>query len=99
MTTGDEMRASRATTFNTLLDEEGVRSEKKKRLRGSVSAYKGHLTRAYKETRSLCSDPGSLSEIMSKKNALDDLFARYSAAVQCLLQTVVVFGGTGNDSE
>ena len=29
MTTGDEMRASRATTFNTLLDEEGVRSEKK----------------------------------------------------------------------
>lgn len=76
-------------TFNTLLDEEGVRSEEIKRLHGSTSVYKGHLTRAYKEIRSLCSNRGSLSEIMSKKSALDDLFARYSAAVKCLLQTVV----------
>ena len=89
MATGDEMRASCATTFNTLLDEEGVRSEEIKHLHRSVSGYKGHLTRAYKEIRSLCFNPGSLSETMSNRSALDDLFARYSAAVQCLLQTVV----------
>jgi len=76
-------------TFNTLLDEEGVHSEEIKRLHGSISAYKGHLTRAYKEIRSFCSNPGSLSEIMPKKSSRDDLFARYSAAVQCFLQTVV----------
>ena len=49
MATDDGMRATRVTTFNTLLDEEGVRSDEIKRLRGSVSAFKGHLTRAYKE--------------------------------------------------
>ena len=88
MATGDEMRATRVTIFNTLLDEEGVRSEEIKRLRRSVSAFKGHLTRAYKEIRFLCSNSGSLDEIVSRKSALDDLFARYAAAVQSLLQNV-----------
>ena len=89
MATDDGMQATRVMTFNTLLDEEGVRSEEIKRLRGSVSAFKGHLTRAYKEIRFLCSKPGPLSEIVSRKSALDDLFARYTAAVQSLLQNVV----------
>ena len=89
MATDDEMRATRVMTLDTLLDEEGVRSEEIKRLRGSISAYKGHLTRAYKEIRFLCSNSGSLSEIVSRKSALDDLFARYAAAVQSLLQNVV----------
>ena len=79
----DEMRSTRVTTLNTLLDEE-VR-----RLRGSVSAYKGHLTKAYSDIRFLCSNSGSLSEIVSRKSALDDLFARYTAAVQSLLQKLV----------
>ena len=49
MATDDERRATRVTTFNILSDEEGVRLEEIKRLQGSVSAFKGHLTRAYKE--------------------------------------------------
>lgn len=73
--------------YLTLLDEDGVRSEEIKQLRRSVSAFKGHLMRAYKEIRFLCS--GSLDEIVSRKSALDDLFARYAAAVQTLLQNVV----------
>ena len=51
--------------------------------------FKGHLTRAYKEIRFLRSKPGPLSKIVSRKSALDDLFARYTAAVQSLLQNVV----------
>ena len=88
MATDDERRATRVTTFNTLSDEEGVRLEEIKRLRGSVSAFKGHLTRAYKEIRLLCSNSGPLSDIVARKSALDDLFARYTTAVQSLLQNV-----------
>ena len=86
------MRTTRVTTFNTLLDEGGVRSEEMKRLLGSMSAFKGHLTRAYKEIRFLCSKPGPLSEIVPRKSALDDLFARYAAATQSLLRNVVDIG-------
>ena len=92
MATDDELRATRVTTLNTSLDEEGIRLEEIKRLRGSVSAHKGHLTRVYKEykeIRFLCSNSRSLSEIVSRKSASDDLFARYAAAVQSLLRNVV----------
>ena len=81
MATDDGMRATRVTTFNTLLDEEGVCSEEIKRLRGSLLAFKGHLMRAYKKIRFLRSKPGPLSEIVSRKSALDDLFVRYTAAL------------------
>ena len=89
MATDDEMRATHVMTFNTLSDKEGVPLEEIKRLRGSVSAFKRHLTRAYKEIRLLCSNPGPLSDIVARKSALDDLFARYTTAVQSLLQNVV----------
>ena len=89
MATDDGMRATSVTTLNTSLDEEEVRSKEIKRLRESVSAYKGYLTRAYKEIRFLCSNLGSLSEIALRKSALHDLFARYTAAVQSLLHNVV----------
>ena len=89
MATDGELQATHVTEFNTLLDEEGVTSEEIKRLRGSVSAFKGHLTRAYKDIRLLCSNSGPLSDIVSRKSALDDLFGRYAAAVRNLLQYVV----------
>ena len=53
MATDDELQATPVTTFNTLLDEEGVSSEEIKQLRGSVSTFKGHLMRAYKDIRLL----------------------------------------------
>ena len=89
MATDDELQAAHVTEFNTLLDEEGVSSEEIKRLRGSVSAFRGHLTRAYNDIRHLCSNSGPLSDIASRKSALDDLFRRYAAAVRNLLQYVV----------
>ena len=72
-----------------MLDEEGVSSEEIKQLQGSVSALKGRLRRAYKDIRLLCSNSGPLSDIVSRKNALDDLFGRYAAAVRNLLLKVV----------
>ena len=47
------------------------------------------LTRAYNELRFLCSNSGSLSGIMSRKSALDDLFARYTAAFRSSLKSLV----------
>lgn len=81
------MQAGKLDTI--LLDQEGAHSEGIKGLQRSIPAYKGHLTREYNELRFLCSNSGSLSEIMSKKSALDDLFARYAAAVGILLQSWV----------
>ena len=69
MATGDDLQATHVTAFSTLLDEEGVSSEEIKRLRGSVSAFKGHLTRAFKDIRLLCSNSGPLSDIVSRKSA------------------------------
>ena len=40
MATDDEMRATNVTTFNTLLDEGGVRSEEIKRLRDPCQRLK-----------------------------------------------------------
>ena len=65
MATDDELQATHVT-FNTLLDEEGVSSEVIRRLRGSISAFKGHLTRVYKDIRLLCSNSGPLSDIVSR---------------------------------
>ena len=81
------MQAGKPDTI--LLDEEGAHSEDIKELQRSIHPYKGHLTREYNALRFLCSNSGSLSEIMSKKSALDDLFARYAAAVGILLQSLV----------
>ena len=88
MATDNQSQATNITAFNTLLDEEGVSSEERKRLRGSVSTFKGQLTRAYKDVRLLCSNSGPLSDIVSRKSALDDLFGRYAVAVRNLLQNV-----------
>ena len=71
------------------LEGDGVRLEVINQLQGSVTAYKGHLTRRYNEIRSLFANAASVSEIMMKKNSLDDLFSRYSTVVERLLQTVV----------
>lgn len=76
-------------TCNTLLDKEGVLSEEIKRLWRSVSVFKGHLMKAYKEITLLSSNSGSLTKTLSMRSALDDLFARYAAAVQSLLQNVI----------
>ena len=43
----------------------------------------------YKDIRLLCSNSGPLSDIVSRKSALDDLFGRYAVAVQNLLQNMV----------
>ena len=79
----------RSERSNVPLEGDGVRLEVIDQLQGSVTAHKGHLTRRYNEIRSLFSNAAPVSEIMMKKNSLDDLFSRYSTVVERLLQTVV----------
>ena len=59
------------------------------RLQGTVSAYKGHLTRRYNDIRSLFANNATVTEIMIKRNSLDDIFSRYSTAVESLLHVLV----------
>ncbi|KAK2551629.1 hypothetical protein P5673_027396 [Acropora cervicornis] len=73
---------------NVALEDDRARLEVISQLRGSISAYKGHLTRRYNEIISLFADAAPVSEIMMKKNSLDDLFSRYVTVVERLLQTV-----------
>ncbi|XP_067030756.1 uncharacterized protein [Acropora muricata] len=73
---------------NVPLEDDRARLEVISQLRGSISAYKRHLTRRYNEIISLFADAAPVSEIMMKKNSLDDLFSRYVTVVERLQQTV-----------
>ena len=59
-------------------------------LRRLLSAYRGHLTRPYKELGLLFSSSGSLAEVLDKKCTLDGLFMRYNAKAKDLLQLLTV---------
>lgn len=83
------IQSLRAKEFDNTLDEEGARSEEIKRLQGFFRAYRGHLTRNYNKRKFLCSNSGSLREIMLRKSTLDDLFARYTAAFRSSLKSLV----------
>ena len=85
----DGSKQLRSERSNVPLEGDGVRLEVINQLQGSVTAYKGHLTRRYNEIRSLFANAAPVSEIMMKKNSLDDLFSRYSTVVERRLQTVV----------
>ena len=55
-------------------------------LRRSLSAYRDHLTRLYKEMKLLFSNCGSQMEVLDRKCTLDGLFMRYNAKAKDLLQ-------------
>ena len=61
------------------------------RLKGSLTAYRGHLTKAYNEMESLMMNPDAVNEVAKKKCALDNIFKRYEEASfkysQCLQQS------------
>ena len=82
-------RRPRSTRSSASLNEGGVRLEEISRLQGTVSAYKGHLTRRYNDIRSLFANNATVTEIMIKRNSLDDIFTRYSTAVESLLHVLV----------
>ena len=82
-------RRPRSTRSSASLDEGDVRLEEISRLQGTVSAYKGHLPRRYNDIRSLFANNATVTEIMIKRNSLDDIFSRYSTAVESLLHVLV----------
>ena len=88
MSVEDGTKELRSERSNVPLEDDSARLEVISQLRGSISAYKGHLTRHYNEIRSLFADAAPVSEIMTKKNSLDDIFSRYVTVVEILLQTV-----------
>ena len=75
----------RSTRSSASLDEGCVRLEEISRLQGTILAYKGHLTRRYNDIRSLFANDATVTEIMIKRNCLDEIFTRYSSAVESLL--------------
>ena len=72
-----------------MLDEGGVHLEEISRLQGAISACKGHLTRRYNDIRSSFANNATVTEIMIKTNSLDEIFMRYSSAVESLLHILV----------
>ena len=88
MSIEDGTKELRRERSNVPLEDDRARLEVISQLRGSISAYKGHLTRRYNKIRSLFADAAPVSEIMMKKNSLHDLFSRYVTVVERLLQTV-----------
>ena len=95
MSVEDGTKELRSERWNVPLEGDGDRLEVISQLRGSISAYKGHLTRRYIEIRSLFPNAAPVSEIMIKKNSLDDLLSSYVTVVERLLQTVLVWRGWG----
>ena len=75
MSVENGIKEPRSERSNVPLEHDRARLEVISQLRGSISAYKGHLTRRYNEIRSLFGDATPVSEIMMKKNSLDDLFS------------------------
>ena len=76
---------TRRTSSCALLDEGQINQ-----LRRSLSAYRGHLKRSYKELEWLFSNSGSLVEVLDKKCTPDGLFMRYNAKAKDLLQLLTV---------
>ena len=65
---------------NMLLNQEAVVNERLNSLKKTVSTYRGHLTRCYRELRELMSDPSKYTEINSKRRMLDGVFESYKEA-------------------
>ena len=64
---------TRRTSSYALLEMEG-NADQINQLRRSLSAYRGHLTRLYKEMESLFSNCGSQMEVLDRKCTLDCFF-------------------------
>ena len=79
---------TRPTSSYALLDEDNA--DQINQPRRSLSAYRGHLTRSYKEMGLLFSNCGSLMEVIDEKCTLDGLFIRYNAKAKDLLQLLTV---------
>ena len=80
---------TRRTSSYALLEMEG-NADQINQLRRSLSAYRGHLTRLYKEMELLFSNCGSQMEVLDRKCMLDGLFMRYNAKAKDLLQLMTV---------
>ena len=76
--------STRRTSSYALVDED--KAEQINQLKRSLSAYRGHLTRLYKEMELLFSNFGSQMEAFDRKCILDSLFTRYNSKAKDLLQ-------------
>mgnify|MGYP002803916245 CR=1 FL=1 len=75
-----DLREDSERQNNTLLNQEAVVNEILNSLKKTVSTYRGHLTRCYRELRELMSDPSKYTEINSKRKMLDGVFESYKDA-------------------
>ena len=69
---------------DTMLNRESVLIERLNKLKNMLSAYRGHLTRSYRELKELMSDPNKYKEAISRRDALGSIFESYKeAGVKC----------------
>ena len=80
---------TRRTSSYALLEME-ANADQINQLRRSLSAYRGHLTRLYKEMEFLFSNCESQMEVLDRKCTLDGLFIRYNGKAKDLLHLITV---------
>ena len=68
------------TNIRSNQDQDGVLNEKLNQLKNTLSTYRGHLTRTYREIKELMSDGTRIDEANTKRDALDDIYASYNEA-------------------
>mgnify|MGYP002803408165 CR=1 FL=1 len=63
-----------------MFNQEGVRMERLKVLKNSLSAYRGHLTRSYRELKESMNNISSHEETIQRRDALESTFDSYKNA-------------------
>ena len=75
-----ELRGRSEGQVSTMLNRESVLIERLNRLKNTLSAYRGHLTRSYRELKESMSDPNKYAEAITRRDALGSIFESYKEA-------------------
>ena len=75
-----ELRGRSEGLVNRMLNRESVLIERLNRLKNTLSAYRGHLTRSYRELKESMSDPNKYAEAIARRDALGSIFESYKEA-------------------
>ena len=75
-----ELRGRSEGQVSTMLNRESVLIERLNRLKNTLSAYRGHLTRSYRELKESMSDPNKYGEAITRRDALGSIFESYKEA-------------------
>ena len=75
-----ELRGRSEGQANTMLNRESVFGERLDKLKNTLSAYRSHLTRSYRELKESMSDPNKYTETIYRRDALTSIFESHKEA-------------------